>query len=71
MVMGLEDLGQLLPPRITLHTADKHAFAASELWKEVGKRLASGPGKALYDAMAPEAQSYVNSLINGSCVHLK
>ena len=39
MALGLEDLGQLWPPNATLQTADGHAFAPSELWAEVGRRL--------------------------------
>ena len=54
---------QIWPPGRSLHTSDGIAFASTEPWEALQRRLHTTGGHRLLKQMAPEARSYVMSLI--------
>ena len=63
MVMGLDDLRVLWPPKATLRTTHGGAFSGVEVWSRVGARLATADGAELLNAMDGPSRRYVNSLV--------
>lgn len=62
MALGRHDLGQLWPPKTTLHTSGGD-FTAGAVWAAVAARLAKPEGRALVAKMDAGSRAYVAELL--------
>ena len=62
MAAGLADWEQLWPPQATVIAGDR-TFHGSDVWRSVGRRLATPMGRVLLSRMSDEARTFVHETL--------